>query len=96
MNGAQFSSGFVAVNPNSKIPAALDLDGPGGQPLELFESASILVYLAEKHRRFIPENAADRARVMNWLFWQMGGFGPMPGNFGHFLVYAPDDQVEAR
>jgi GST-like protein len=96
MGGVQFSSGFVSVNPNSKIPAALDLDGPGGQPLELFESASILLYLAEKYHRFIPENPADRARVMNWLFWQMSGFGPIPGNFGHFMVYAPDDQVDAR
>jgi GST-like protein len=96
MSGDQFTSGFCSVNPNSKIPSALDLEGPDGSPIELFESASIVLYLAEKHRRFLPSNLADKQRVLNWLFWQMAGQGPMTGNFGHFMVYAPDDKVEAR
>lgn len=94
--GDQFTSGFVAVNPNSKIPCALDKDGPGGQPIMLFESASIMLYLAEKYQRFIPTDFRLRTEVMNWLFWQMGGQGPMTGNFGHFMVYAPAEKVETR
>lgn len=95
--GDQFTSGFVGVNPNSKIPALLDKEGPDGKPINLFESASILVYLAEKHgNKFYPTDPRLRAEVMNWLFWQMAGFGPMCGNFGHFMVYAPADKVEAR
>lgn len=94
--GDQFSAGFVAVNPNSKIPAMIDKNGPGGAPLNLFESASMMVYIAEKYCQFIPTDPRQRAEVMNWLFWQMGGFGPMCGNFGHFFVYAPADQVQAR
>lgn len=94
--GDQFTSGFVAVNPNSKIPAAVDLNGPGGKAVDLFESASIMLYFAEKTGRFIPSDPATRAECMNWLFWQMGGLGPMCGNFGHFMVYAPDDKVETR
>lgn len=97
LDGAQFTSGFVDINPNSKIPAAVDLDGPGGTPVKLFESASILVYLAEKYQRFLPSNPALKAEIMNWLFWQVGGQGPITGAcFGHFFVYAPDDKIETR
>jgi len=94
--GDQFSSGFVGVNPNSKIPALVDKDGPGGEPISLFESASISMYLAEKYKKFIPSHPRLRQEVLNWVFWQMGGQGPMTGNFGHFFVYAPPDKVEAR
>jgi GST-like protein len=94
--GDQFGSGFVAVNPNSKIPALVDKKGPDGAPVNLFESASMMLYLAEKYGRFIPTDPRQRAEVFNWLFWQMGGLGPMCGNFGHFFVYAPADQVQAR
>lgn len=94
--GDQFTSGFVGVNPNSKIPAALDKEGPDGKPINLFESASIMMYLAEKHNQFIPTNPRARVECMNWLFWQMGGFGPFCGQFGHFFVYAPDDKAETK
>jgi len=95
LSGDQFTSGFVDVNPNSKIPAAIDKEGPGG-PIHLFESASIMLYLAEKYNRFIPTDKRLRTEVMNWLFWQVGGQGPMTGNFGHFMVYAPADKKDAR
>eukprot|EP01040_Poterioochromonas_malhamensis_P006553 gene6555-7057_t len=95
--GDQFTSGFVQVNPNSKIPALVDKEGPDGQPINLFESASINLYLAEKYGgRFIPHEPRLRAEMMNWLFWQMGGFGPFLGQLGHFFVHAPADKVEAR
>jgi len=94
--GDQFTSGFVGVNPNSKIPAAVDRDGPGGSPINLFESGSIVLYLAEKYQRFIPSDPRLRAEVMNWVFWQMGGQGPFTGQFGHFMAYAPADKVETR
>jgi len=94
--GDQFSSGFVAANPNSKIPAAIDLEGPDGKPISLFESGSIMLYLCKKHSRFLGKNAREEQEVMNWLFWQMAGQGPMTGNFGHFMVYAPDKEIGAR
>ena len=94
--GAQFGSGFVNVNPNSKIPCAVDKDGPGGVPINLFESGSIVLYLAEKYNRFLPSDGRLKAEVMNWVMWQMGGQGPMTGNFGHFMVYAPADKIDAR
>jgi len=94
--GEQFTSGFVDVNPNSKIPAAVDRDGPDGKPINLFESASIVLYLAEKYHRFIPTDPRLKAEVFNWVFWQMGGQGPNTGAFGHFMVYAPADKVETR
>lgn len=94
--GEQFTSGFVGVNPNSKIPAAVDRDGPGGQPISLFESGSIVLYFAEKFQKFLPIDARLKAEAMNWVMWQMGGQGPMTGNFGHFMVYAPADKVETR
>lgn len=94
--GDQFSSGFVAANPNSKIPAATDFDGPDGKPISLFESGSIMLYLCKKHNRFLGKTALEEQQCMNWLFWQMSGQGPMTGNFGHFMVYAPDNEIGAR
>ena len=85
--GAQFSSGFVAVNPNSKIPALLDRSGP--QPVRVFESGAILVYLAEKFGAFLPREPAARAECLSWLFWQMGSAPFLGGGFGHFYAYAP-------
>src|SRR5271156_760798 len=73
----QMSAEFLAVNPNNKIPAILDPQGPGGQPLVLFESGAILVYLAEKTGRFMPQDAAGRYHTLQWLMFQMGGVGPM-------------------
>lgn len=86
--GTQFSSGFVEVNPNSKIPALWDYSG--AEPIRLFESGSILVHLAEKFGYFIPTEGEARAEVMNWLFWQMGSAPFLGGGFGHFYAYAPE------
>ncbi len=85
--GDQFGSGFVGVNPNSKIPALLDRSGP--EPIRVFESGAILLYLAEKFGAFIPTDAAGRAECMAWLFWQMGSAPYLGGGFGHFYAYAP-------
>jgi len=82
----QFAPGFLAISPNNKIPAIIDPDGPDGQPLHLFESGAILIYLAEKHGRFLPKEGRGRAEVLEWLMWQMGGFGPMPGQVHHFIA----------
>ncbi|WP_017671693.1 glutathione-dependent disulfide-bond oxidoreductase [Blastomonas sp. AAP53] len=86
-SGGQFGSDFVAINPNSKIPALMDRSG--AQPVRLFESGSILLYLAEKFGAFLPTDPARRAEVMNWLFWQMGSAPYLGGGFGHFYAYAP-------
>jgi GST-like protein len=94
--GDQFTSGFVSVNPNSKIPALLDSKGPDGKPIALFESASIALYLAQKYDKFVPKDPRLHIEMMNWIFWQMAGQGPMTGNFGHFFVYAPGDKKETR
>jgi len=85
--GDQFSSGFVAVNPNSKIPALLDRSGT--EPIRVFESGSILVYLAEKFGALLPTDRAARAECLSWLFWQMGSAPFLGGGFGHFYTYAP-------
>ncbi|WP_219218364.1 glutathione-dependent disulfide-bond oxidoreductase [Variovorax boronicumulans] len=85
--GDQFGSGFVGVNPNSKIPALLDRSGP--TPVRVFESGAILVYLAEKFGAFLPTEPARRAECMAWLFWQMGSAPYLGGGFGHFYAYAP-------
>lgn len=87
-NGAQFGSDFVAINPNSKIPALVDHSGE--EPQRVFESGSILVYLAEKFGRFIPQSPKARTECMNWLFWQMGAAPMLGGGFGHFYAYAPE------
>ncbi|MCA1909477.1 MAG: glutathione-dependent disulfide-bond oxidoreductase [Magnetospirillum sp.] len=86
-DGDQFSSGFVQVNPNSKIPALLDRSGP--EPIRVFESGSILLYLAEKFGAFLPKDLAGRTECLNWLFWQMGSAPYVGGGFGHFFAYAP-------
>ena len=85
--GHQFGSGFVAVNPNSKIPALLDCSGP--EPVRVFESGAILLYLAEKFGALVPTDAAKRAECLSWLFWQMGSGPYLGGGFGHFYAYAP-------
>ncbi len=85
--GDQFGSGFVAVNPNSKIPALLDRSGP--TPVRVFESGAILLYLAEKFGAFLPTEPAARAECLSWLFWQMGSAPYLGGGFGHFYAYAP-------
>jgi GSH-dependent disulfide-bond oxidoreductase len=84
--GDQFGSGFVAVNPNSKIPALLDRSGP--KPIRVFETGAILMYLAEKFREFLPTEVAARAECLSWLFWQMGSTPYVGGGFGHFYAYA--------
>ncbi len=84
--GEQFRPEFLAIAPNNRIPAILDPDGPGGQPISVFESGAILHYLAEKTGRFLPRDLRARTEVMEWLMWQMGGFGPMPGQVHHFLM----------
>ena len=86
-DGDQFNSGFVAVNPNSKIPALLDRSGP--KPIRVFESGAILMYLAEKFGAFLPTAPAERAECLSWLFWQMGSAPYLGGGFGHFYAYAP-------
>jgi GST-like protein len=86
-DGDQFSSGFVAVNPNSKIPALLDRSAPA--PIRVFESGAILLYLAEKFGAFLPADPAARAECLSWLFWQMGSAPYLGGGFGHFYAYAP-------
>ena len=87
IDGNQFGSGFVAVNPNSKIPAMMDRSGP--TPIRLFESGSILLHLAEKFKSLLPADAATRAECLSWLFWQMGSAPYLGGGFGHFYAYAP-------
>ncbi len=86
-DGDQFGSGFVDVNPNSKIPALLDCSTP--EPIRVFESGSILLYLAEKFGAFLPTEPARRAECLSWLFWQMGSAPYLGGGFGHFYAYAP-------
>jgi GST-like protein len=85
--GDQFGSGFVAINPNSKIPAMVDRSGP--KPIRIFESGAILLYLAEKFGAFLPTEPAERAECFSWLFWQMGSAPFLGGGFGHFYAYAP-------
>ena len=92
----QMSPQFLSISPNNKIPALLDPDGPGGQPLALFESGAILVYLAEKTGRFIPMDAAGRYRALQWLMFQMGGVGPMFGQLGFFHKFAGKDFEDKR
>jgi GST-like protein len=89
--GEQFAPEFLAVSPNNRIPAMVDNAPPGGgAPISVFESGAILLYLAEKTGRFIPADIRGRAEVLQWLFWQMGGLGPMAGQNHHFGTYAPE------
>ena len=87
--GDQFKPEFLAISPNNRIPAIVDHAGPGGKPISVFESGAILVYLAGKTGRFLPKSDRDKYKVLEWLMWQMGGFGPMLGQAHHFMNYAP-------
>ena len=89
-DNSQKSPEFVSLNPNGRIPAILDPNGPGGKPLGLFESGAILTYLAEKSGKLLPKDAGLRYETLAWVFFQMGGVGPMFGQFGHFFKYAAD------
>jgi len=84
--GEQMSPSFLAISPNNKIPAIVDPDGPGGKPVSIFESGAILLYLGEKTGKFLPTPLSERIPVYEWLMWQMGGFGPMPGQVHHFIA----------
>lgn len=88
--GDQFSEEFIKINPNSKIPAIVDPNGPDGKPISVFESGAILLYLAEKTGKLIPQDPRKRVETLQWLFFQMAGVGPMFGQFGHFTRYAPE------
>ena len=88
--GEQFSTEFLAISPNNKIPAIVDPDGPDGRPIRLFESGAILLYLAGKTGRLLPEGTAAKYEVLQWLMFQMGGVGPMLGQAHHFRIYAPE------
>ncbi|MBM6596088.1 glutathione S-transferase N-terminal domain-containing protein [Microvirga pudoricolor] len=88
--GDQFSPEFLAISPNNKMPAIVDPDGPGGEPISVFESGAILQYLGRKTGLFYPADERARVQVDEWLFWQMAGFGPMLGQTHHFRIYAPE------
>ena len=94
VRGAQHDPAFVAISPNARIPAIVDPDGPGGTPISVFESGAILVYLAEKTGRFLPTEPRARVSAFEWLMWQMGGFGPMPGQVHHFV--GVQDEADRR
>jgi GST-like protein len=88
--GEQFTPAFLEISPNNRIPAIVDPDGPDGEPISLFESGAILVYLAGKTGRFMPKSTRGRYKVLEWVMWQMGGVGPMFGQANHFVRYAPE------
>jgi GST-like protein len=88
--GEQFTDAFKSISPNSKIPAIVDLDGPGGKTITLMESGAILIYLAEKAGKLLPTDPSRRFQCLQWLFFQVGHIGPMFGQFGHFFKYAKD------
>jgi len=88
----QFAPAFLKISPNNRIPAIIDPDGPGGSPISVFESGAILLYLGEKTGQFLPSGLRERVPVLEWLMWQMGGFGPMPGQVHHFLTVNGEDQ----
>ncbi len=88
--GDQFKPDFLAISPNNKIPAIIDPDGPDGAPISLFESGAILLYLAAKTGKLLPEGTRERYEVLQWLMFQMGGLGPMLGQAHHFRIYAPE------
>ena len=89
--GEQFEPGFLAISPNNRMPAIVDPDGPGGQPISVFESGAILQYLGRKTGKFYPKEPRLRIAVEEWLFWQVGGLGPMAGQANHFLNYSKED-----
>jgi GSH-dependent disulfide-bond oxidoreductase len=92
--GEQHDPAFLKISPNNRIPAIIDPDGPGGSPISVFESGAILLYLAEKTGRFLPKEGAERVAVFEWLMFQMGGFGPIPGQVHHFI--ALENETERR
>ena len=92
--GEQFDPAFLAISPNNKIPAIVDPDGPGGEPVSVFESGAILIYLGEKTGRFWPREPRAHIATLEWLMFQMGGFGPVPGQVHHFI--ALDDEGDRR
>ena len=89
--GEQFAPSFLKIAPNNRMPAIVDPDGPGGRPVSVFESGAILQYLGRKYGRFYPQEERLRIQVEEWLFWQVGGLGPMAGQANHFLTYAKED-----
>ncbi|AWN50169.1 glutathione S-transferase [Methylobacterium terrae] len=91
--GRQFEPDFLRLSPNNRIPAIVDSEGPDGEPISVFESGAILVYLAEKTGLFLPAGGRGRVQAMEWLMWQMGGFGPMPGQVHHFLGVDEKDRA---
>ncbi|SMF48366.1 GST-like protein [Tistlia consotensis] len=92
----QFDPAFLKISPNNKIPAIIDPEGPGGQPIALFESGAILVWLADKTGRLLAKEGVARYQALQWLMWQMGGFGPMLGQAHHFLRFAKEEVPYAR
>lgn len=95
--GGQFEEEFLAISPNNRMPAIVDRDPPGGgAPVSVFESGAILIYLAEKSGRFLPQDLRGRTEVIEWVMWQMGGLGPMLGQAGHFRFYAPEQIPYAK
>ena len=88
--GDQFKPEFLNISPNNRMPAIVDHEGPDGEEISVFESGAILLYLGEKTGKFLPSKAADRIKVLEWLFWQIGGLGPMAGQVSHFVNYAPN------
>ncbi len=90
LEGDQFSEEFLKISPNGKIPAIVDAEGPRGEPISVFESGAILLYLAEKYGEFIPDDPRQRLECIEWVMWQMGGFGPFLGQAHHFNRFAPE------
>lgn len=90
LDGDQFADDFLKISPNNKIPAIVDHDGPDGEPITVFESGAILLYLAEKYGEFIPDDLRGRTECMEWVMWQMGNFGPFLGQSHHFNRFAPE------
>ena len=88
--GDQFKPEFLEISPNNRMPVIVDSDGPGGEKISVFESGAILMYLGEKSGKFFPQSDKERIRVLEWLFWQIGGLGPMAGQVSHFVNYAPN------
>ena len=88
--GDQFKPEFLKISPNNRMPAIVDSDGPGGEEISVFESGAILLYLGEKSGKFFPQSDKERIKVLEWLFWQIGGLGPMAGQVSHFVNYAPN------